>query len=118
MDQKQIQFLEGRGIDYQEGLGRFMNNAPLFEKFLLKFLEDTSFAGLKAALEAENCEAAFHAAHTLKGVAGNLSLKALAQVVSQQTELLRGGDLAGGRGMMDAVTQAYDAAIEAIQAIH
>lgn len=117
MEQAKIQFFEEHGIDYKDGLGRFMNNAALFEKFLWRFPEDATFGALKNALDADDCAAAFHAAHTLKGVAGNLSLKALVQAVSRQTEILRGGDLAGGKELMGAVTAAYEEAVQAILSV-
>ena len=117
MEQAQVEFLVEHGIDYTDGLRRFMNNASLFEKFLMRFPEDVTFGELKNALDAGDCEAAFHAAHTLKGVAGNLSLKTLIQAVSRQTETLRGGDLAGGKQQMNAVTAAYEEVVQAILSV-
>ncbi len=37
------------------------------KKFVLKFLDDNSYANLKEAIAAGNVEEAFRAAHTLKG---------------------------------------------------
>ena len=53
--------------DYQNTLNRFPNEA-FIKKFVLKFLDDNSYANLKEAIAAGNVEEAFRAAHTLKGV--------------------------------------------------
>ena len=59
------------GGNYEDTVRRLYNE-KLVEKFLFKFEEDPSFENLKKALEEENLEAAFRAAHTLKGVAQNI----------------------------------------------
>lgn len=59
------------GGNYEDTVRRLYNE-KLVEKFLFKFEEDPSFENLKKALEEENLEAAFRAAHTLKGVAQNM----------------------------------------------
>ena len=78
------------GGDYEDVLRRLMNDA-LIKRFLVKFLDDQSFAGLTAAFDAGDADAAFREAHTLKGVSMNLGLGALGASASGLTELLRGG---------------------------
>ena len=53
------------GGNYEDTVRRLYNE-KLVEKFLFKFEEDPSFENLKKALEEEDLEAAFRAAHTLK----------------------------------------------------
>ena len=72
------------GGNYEDTVRRLYN-----EKFLFKFEEDPSFENLKKALEEENLEAAFRAAHTLKGVAQNMGFDNLAESSSVLTEALR-----------------------------
>ena len=64
---------DAMGADYQNTLNRFPNEA-FIKKFVLKFLDDNSYANLKEAIAAGNVEEAFRAAHTLKGVCLNLDL--------------------------------------------
>jgi HPt (histidine-containing phosphotransfer) domain-containing protein len=64
-------------IDIADGVKRVMNNAKLYFKLIAKFKEETSLDGLEAALSAGEMERAQNEAHTLKGVAGNLSLAEL-----------------------------------------
>lgn len=70
------------GGNYEDTVRRLYNE-KLVEKFLFKFEEDPSFENLKKALEEEDLEAAFRAAHTLKGVAQNMGFDNLAEQVEE-----------------------------------
>lgn len=107
MDEKKLQELRDAGVNTETALKRFMNNVSLMERLLKKFLDDKSYAALTAALDAGETEEAFKAAHTLKGVCGNLSFDNLFSIVSEQTEVLRAGNLEEGKAMMPQVTEAY-----------
>ena len=76
------------GGDFDEVKKRLPSEA-LIKKFIAKFLDDRSFPDLQTALEEGSRESAFRAAHTLKGVCGNLSLSKLMNSASKLTELLR-----------------------------
>lgn len=54
-----------------------MGNEALLERFLKKFPQDENYQKLCAAMEASDWEAALTAAHTLKGICGNLSIAPL-----------------------------------------
>lgn len=64
------------GIDIEAGLEVTQNNVKLYRKLLLKFLDkQTNFAGTFGdAWRNNDLRAAEIAAHTLKGVAGNLGI--------------------------------------------
>ena len=100
--------LEGVGIDVEDGLHRFLNNEDLLVRFLKKFPSDESYNQLVAGLESGNVEEAFRAAHTLKGLCGNLSMNVLQKIVAEQVEFLRAGDIEGGAKMMPQVTAEYE----------
>lgn len=75
--------------DYDDVISRLRTDERV-KKFLLKVLDDASYATLCSALERQDIEEAFRAAHTLKGVCKNLSLTNLAYSASNLTEALRG----------------------------
>lgn len=81
--------LQNAGVDVSGALNRFMNNAGLYERFLRKFPADTSYQNLLNAVEAGDSEEAFRAAHTLKGVAGNLGFDNLLAYVVPLVEVFR-----------------------------
>jgi HPt (histidine-containing phosphotransfer) domain-containing protein len=64
-------------INEEEGKKRVMNNGKLYAKLLTKFKADTNLDDLAASAESEDWEKARVAAHTLKGIAANLSLTEL-----------------------------------------
>jgi HPt (histidine-containing phosphotransfer) domain-containing protein len=70
----------GEGVVYvnaEEGKKRVMNNAKLYVKLLTKFRTDTKLDELIAFSGAQDWEKAQTSAHTIKGVAANLSLTEL-----------------------------------------
>lgn len=99
---------------YQEAIDRFQSEA-LVTRFVLKFLEDPSFGELESALAAGSTKDAFRAAHTLKGVAMNLSLTKLGEVSSAMTELLRAERLGEAQDYLPQVKAAYDVTVEALK---
>lgn len=64
-------------LDFEDGLKRVMNNTNLYLKLLTKFKTGANLDALLAALTAEDFTQAQIQAHTLKGIAGNLSLAEL-----------------------------------------
>ena len=77
-------------LDFAEGVKRVMNNAKLYVKLLTKF-KDTKLDVLEAALLAGELEKAQAEAHTIKGVAANLSLTELfKQSLELETQIKAG----------------------------
>ena len=70
---------------------------------------------LKEALQENNVESAFRAAHTLKGVCVNLGFDKLFSVSSALTEKLRAKELDGTDEMFEKVKEQYEITIGAIQ---
>jgi HPt (histidine-containing phosphotransfer) domain-containing protein len=62
-----------------DGIKRVMNNAKLYVKLLTKFKNENNLNDLNSFLDAGDLEKAQNAAHTIKGIAANLSLMALFQ---------------------------------------
>ena len=63
---------------------RRLGSETLVRKFVLKFLDDTSFQGLKEGLENQDAELAFRSAHTLKGVCMNRGQLSINRRASRQ----------------------------------
>lgn len=93
---------------------RFGGNAALYERLALKFLDDAHFAALEQALADGDVDTAVREAHTLKGVAGNLSFTALYEAASKVNAALREGDLAEATALMDPIRNAHAAVVSAL----
>lgn len=110
--------LEEGGVNVEEAMQRFMNNDKLLERFLKKFVADESYGNLVKAIEEKDCDKAFTEAHTLKGVTGNLALFKLHAAICEQTDYLRGKDLAAAAEMMPQVTALYEEVLGTIKEVY
>lgn len=76
--------------DYDEAVRRMGSDERII-KYLKILQRDTNFKSLCEAVEKNDLKTAFCAAHTLKGIALNLSLTSLADGIIELTEMLRSG---------------------------
>lgn len=88
----------------------------LVDKFIRKYPDDTTFQQLKEAVAQLDRKAAFSAAHTLKGVAANLSFTDLQKSASELTEQLRDGSADPDKNLFQAVEEAQNRVIAVLQA--
>lgn len=109
------EILNSGGIDADSLLERCMQNEPFMIRLLQKFLLDPTYVRLATAISSADMPTAEEAAHTMKGMCGNLSMDQLFQLLEQQLAALRAGDLEEGSRIMPAITHAYDAAVRAIE---
>ena len=105
---ERIEQLTQHGINYTEAMDRFGGNEALFVRLATKFLNDTHFSALEAALAEGDAEEAHRQAHSLKGVAGNLSFDELYREMSFVSDTLRQGNVNEAREHLPAARIAYD----------
>ena len=84
-------------------------------KFIGKYPADTSWESLESAMDSQDWEAAFRAAHTLKGVAQNLGFQKLYLASTALTEALRGPKPLTDPALREAVARDQAALLIAIQ---
>ena len=84
-----IDDLKRFGANTDEGLHRCMDNESFYLRLVKMMPKDQNFAILYDSIEKGDLDAAFEAAHALKGALGNLSITALFDPVLKITELLR-----------------------------
>ena len=105
--------LAAYGAD-MNGIGqRFDGDAEFYGACLSIFLEDRNFALLGQALAAGDLQAAFTAAHSLKGTAANMGLTPMSAPVCALVEALRTGETEG----LDARYAAVLAALDRLRAV-
>lgn len=102
------------GGDYEVVVARLMNER-IVQKFLLKFLDDSSYDTLLQSMEAESYEEAFRAVHTLKGICQNLGLDRLGESSSRLTEALRHGDSQKYQELLTLVKEDYQRTVSVIR---
>lgn len=84
-----IDALKQLGCNTDDGLTRCMGNEAFYFKLISRVVDDKSFQALEDAVAAKDLDAAFDAAHSLKGVLSNLALTPIYEPVYEITELLR-----------------------------
>lgn len=80
------------GADYHTTMARFVGNEALYLRFLDLLFQDENLEKLVSSLDSGDLNRAFEAAHTLKGVTGNLGLTSLCEAVCRIVEPLRRGE--------------------------
>ena len=86
MTNDQTAMLARYGIDYAEAMERFCGNESLFARIAVKYLDDPHVDALEAAMASGDAAAAEREAHSLKGVAGNLSFVRLYDLAARVTD--------------------------------
>lgn len=84
-----IDDLKNYGADTDAALSRLMGNEGFYLALIPKVFEDSNFEALSSGIEEGDLEKAFEAAHSLKGVLGNLELTPILKPVIEITEHLR-----------------------------
>ena len=108
--------LAAYGIDYVDAMDRFGDNAELYERLALKYLNDNHYVSLVAAMEAKDYEEGYSQAHSLKGVSGNLSFRELFQVAAYVSDALFSGEIDAAQNHMAALGDAHKKVVECLEA--
>lgn len=104
------------GIDYVDAMDRFGDNAELYERLALKYLDDGHLVALQAAMEAKDYSEGYSQAHALKGVAGNLSFKDLYECAALVSDALYAGEYEAAEKHLPQVEKAHKLVIEGLEA--
>ena len=108
------EFYEEVGGDYNDIVSRLKTEDRII-KFAGMFARDESYKTLVEALDAQDADTAFRAAHTMKGMCQNMAFTRLLESSQNITELLRAKDLEGAKNMLPKVAEDYDLVIGGIQ---
>ena len=102
-------------VDFTDGVKRVMNNKKLYTKLLAKFRSENKLDGLEAAIAAGDLEKARTEAHTIKGVAANLSLSELyKQSLALETRIKEG---AADPALFETVKTAFAKTLQEIDKV-
>ena len=109
---------EAFGGNYDEVVSRLRTDERI-ARFLQKVVDDGSYKLLCDSVESGNVDEAFRAAHTLKGVCGNLSITRLGESSSALTEFLREKKVINDemQPLLQKVKEDYEITISSIKQI-
>ncbi len=109
------EFYRRVGADADDVVRRLGVGEKFVVRFALRYREDDTFERLAAALDADDTEEAFRAAHTLKGSSGTLGFERLYREASDMTEMLRRGELERAKDSLPVLEEEYDNVIAALE---
>ncbi len=104
------------GIDYEDAMDRVGGSAEFYEKLAIKYLDDSHYADLVAAMEVKDFDEGYKAAHALKGVSGNLSFADLFRASAAVSEALYQGEYQAAESLMPEVKAAHEKVVEGLTA--
>ncbi|MDR2159944.1 MAG: Hpt domain-containing protein [Treponema sp.] len=102
-------------VNYEEGIKRVLNNNKLYIKLLAKFKAETSLDGLGAALAAGDMEKAQTEAHTIKGLAANLSLMELYKQALEIETRIKARSV--GEGALEIFKKAFEETVKSVEKV-
>ena len=103
------------GIDYAEAMDRLDDNADFYKQIAMKYLDNDQYEALVGALDAEDFDEGYKAAHALKGVAGNLSFAELYKAAAAINNALAQGEYQAAEALLPDVTKANGKVIEGLE---
>lgn len=108
MELDKILVLQEAGVDTEGALRRFSGNSALYERFLKKFLDDTTFSLVTEAFDKTDVEAALSSTHTFKGLTANLGMMRLYDISSEMVKLIREDKFEEAHGIYPRLKAAYE----------
>jgi HPt (histidine-containing phosphotransfer) domain-containing protein len=102
-------------LNEEEGLKRVMNNKKLYIRLLSKFRNDTNIDELLQCVAAKDYAKAETAAHSIKGVSGNLAMTNLFELTTKLDEQLKKNTLEDG--LIDQVIASFKATQQAVDEV-
>lgn len=102
------------GEDTERVLARFGGNASLLERFVRKFIEDTTYGNLMKSLKDEDYPEIERGAHTLKGVAANLGFDKLSEAAAAVVRAVREDKTDKVSELSKAMSAEYEKVMECI----
>jgi two-component system, sensor histidine kinase and response regulator len=107
---------EIEGVDVKDGLKRAAGNRRLYRDLLVRFAKDHLDVGaqIAAALDSGDSTQAARIAHTVKGVAGNMSIRKIYSSADKLEKAIRERDSAAPK-LLSAFTSLVNHQVQAIQ---
>ena len=102
-----VKKLKELGCDTDKGLERCLGDEEFYLEFVPDALKKERYERLEALIKNKDLDAAFEAAHGLKGILANLSLDPVLEPVAEMTELLRARTDTDYSGLLTKMWERY-----------
>lgn len=102
------------GGDFDGVMGR-LRREQMIAKFVIKFLDDKSFALFESSMAEKNYDEALRAVHTLKGICQNLSFTQLFESSYAVTKALKEKNVEQAQALAPQLSRDYQRVIGAVE---
>ncbi len=110
-----LEELDTLGVNTQEALVRMNGNAALYERMLVKFVDMINNSIVQPDFDCNNYDNITEAAHTLKGVSGNLSITPVYEAYSEIVRLLRAGEPEQAKKVLEGILPIQEKIVNCIK---
>lgn len=117
MNKLYIKTITECGIDYNEGVEKFLGEVELYESLLVDFLTENTFDEAKKCAAKKNYQGLLRAVHAMKSVTGTLCMKRLYDRCSVVVGLLRDEKYDEAVAAFDKAYELYQHTAETIRTV-
>jgi len=110
-----LEELNALGINTEEALARMNGNVSLYERMLVKFVDMMKNSIIQPDFDCNHYADITEAAHTVKGVSGNLSLTPIYEAYTEIVRLLRAGQPEQAKAVLKGIIPTQTKIINCIE---
>ena len=111
-----LEEMQSLGVNVKEGMDRVMNDQSLYEMMLGMFVDEVEKGVIAVEdFDKDDLDELTKRVHTLKGVAGNLSITPLFEGYMEALTLLRAGDAAKAKEVFAGILPTQEKVLDCIK---
>ncbi|MDE6314637.1 MAG: hypothetical protein K2M46_13660 [Lachnospiraceae bacterium] len=113
-----LEELKAKGVNVEEAIERFLGNASLYEKMLMKFLDLMNDMAVDTGFDCNEYNDIIEKTHAIKGAAGNLSITPIYEAYTDIVNLLRAQQPEQAKLVLEKIVPVQNDIIECIKKYH
>ncbi len=107
--------LKSLGVNVDEGLKRINGNEKLYTRLLGSYVKSIDANYITPDFDEADCTPAIEKTHAIKGTSGNLSITPVYEAYSQIVDLLRKGNPAEAKVLIEKILPVQNEIVECIK---
>ena len=115
LSEDMIRLLTDSGIDYRDGVEKFMEDADIYETLLGNFLRENTFEEARDCASRGDLRGFEKAVHAMKSVTGTLSMNGLYRLCAETVSALRSGETGLALDTFDRALEAFGRITDSIR---
>lgn len=113
-----LEELKAKDVNVEEAIERFLGNASLYEKMLMKFLDLMNDMAVDTDFDCNEYNDIIEKTHAIKGAAGNLSINPIYEAYTEIVNLLRAKQPEQAKLILEKILPVQNDIIDCIKKYH